>query len=173
MPDLKADLEATQGDRYRCPFCSARRGLSFEPEKGDSGVWHCFSCQRGGDGVELYTELRNTDLQDALDAFGIDRGGADEAVKEKARRAPKPSTPEYSDAEAKERLRAFYAMNAGEVLMRERYRKRRMQAQEDRDREAFDRWQKKLDDLYDHVLLREMRGHRDVQRLDSNTEHLQ
>jgi hypothetical protein len=57
--------------------------------------------------------------------------------------------------------------------MRERYRKRRMQAQESRDRAAFDRWQKKLDDLYDHVLLREMRGHRDVQRLDSNTEHLQ
>jgi hypothetical protein len=47
-----------------------------------------------------------------------------------------------------------------------------MQAQENRDRKAFDRWQGKLDDLHDHVLLREMHGHREVQRFDADTGHL-
>jgi len=172
MPDLKADLEATQGDRYRCPWCDARRGLSFDSDVGDSGVWHCFSCSRGGDGVELYAELRNTDLQDALDAFGISRASLSGEVKRKEKRAPKPSTPEYTDAEWAERCRAWQAMNVEELRLRDMYRKRRAAAQERRDRQEFDRWQSKLDELFGHVLDREMHGHREVQRFDSDTGHL-
>jgi len=172
MPNLEADLEATQGDRYRCPFCSARRGLSFDPDVGDSGVWHCFSCKRGGDGVELYAELRNTDMRDALDAYGIDRSSLSGEVKRKEKQAPKPETPDYTDEEWAERCRAWQAMNVEELRLRDEYRRRRAAAQERRDREAFDRWQKKLDELFGHVLDREMHGHREVQRFDAHTGHL-
>jgi len=172
MPDLKADLEATQGDRYRCPWCDARRGLSFDPDVGDSGVWHCFSCERGGDGVELYAELRNTDMRDALDAYGIDRSSLSGEVKRKEEQAPKPTTPDYTDEEWAERCRAWQAMNTEELRLRDEYRRRRAASQERRDREAFDRWQSKLDELFGHVLDRERHGHREVQRHDADTQHL-
>jgi ribosomal protein L37AE/L43A len=172
MPDLKTDLETTQGGRYRCPFCDARRGLSFDEDVGDSGVWHCFSCQRGGDGVELYAELRNTDLQSALDAYGISRSNLSGDVKQKEQKAPKPTTPDYTDEEWAERCRAWQAMNTEELRLRDEYRRRRAAAQERRDREAFDRWQSKLDELFEHVLDRGRHGYREVQQLDADTGHL-
>jgi len=73
MINLTSDLDRTTPQRFRCPWCEARRGFSYEPEKGDSGVYHCFACGAGGNGVHLYAALRNTDLAGALDAFGIDR----------------------------------------------------------------------------------------------------
>ena len=172
MPDLTRDLEATQGDRYRCPFCDARRGLSYDPDTGDSGVWHCFSCQRGGDGVELYAEMHRVELREALQAFGIRRESVSGDVKRKERQAPKPEPPEYSAQEWKERTRAWKMMSAEEVRLRSLYRERRTQARERRDRDAFDKWQGKMDALCESVLEREMARHREVQRLDANTSHL-
>jgi len=172
MPDLTRDLEATQGDRYRCPFCDARRGLSYDPDTGDSGVWHCFSCQRGGDGVELYAEMHRVELREALQAFGIRRESVSGDVKRKEQRAPKPTTPDYSDAEQAERTRAWKAMTKEEVRLRDLYRQRRAKAQETRDRDGFERWQEKIDDLFAHVLRREMAGHRKAERMDADTKHL-
>jgi hypothetical protein len=123
--------------------------------------------------VDLYVELRNADIEDALDAFGIDRSSMSGDVKRKEKRSPKPETPEYTDAEWAERTRAWNAMNADELRLRDEYRRRRAAAQERRDREEFDRWQSKLDQLFGHVLEREMHGHRQVQRIDSDTEHLE
>ena len=172
MPDLTRDLEATQGGRYRCPFCDARRGLSYDPDTGDSGVWHCFSCQRGGDGVELYAEMHNVELSEALQAYGISRESVSRDVKRKAEKAPRPPLPEYSDAEWRERARAWKMMSTEEVRLRALYRERRTQARERRDRDAFDKWQGKMDALCESVLEREMARHREVQRLDANTSHL-
>lgn len=173
MPDLTNDLTETQGGRYQCPFCDARRGLSFDPGIGESGVGYCFSCQWGGDGVELYAEVRNTDLAAALDAYGIDRSGLRQEAREKEENAPHPTTPEYTDEEWKERCRAWQAMNTEELRLRADYRARRVRAQENRDQDEFDRWQRRLDDLFDHVLRREMIGQRKTQRLDANTAHLE
>jgi hypothetical protein len=172
MPDLTRDLTETQSGRYRCPWCDARRGLAFDPDQGDSGVWHCFSCQRGGDGVELYTELRNADLADALGAFGIDRSGYSSEAKKKERRAPKPTLPKYNDAEWKERCRVWKAMTVEEIRLRTAYKQKRTEAREARDRDAFDHWQQKIDDLREHVLHRERAGHEKAQRLDANTQHI-
>jgi len=155
-----------------CPFCDEEESVSVDATEGETGLWYCNECEEGGTGAEYVAETEDISKKKAAQRIGDGETPFCQSVKEKEKQAPKPETPEYDDAEARERLRAFYAMNAGEVLMRKRYRMRRMEAQEDRDREAFDYWQKKLDDLYDHVLRREMRGQRDVQRLDSNTEHL-
>jgi len=122
--------------------------------------------------VELYTEVRNADLADALDAFGIDRSGYTDEVKTKDSRAPKPSLPEYSDAEWKERCRVWKAMNTEEIRLRAAYRWRRAVSRESRNRYAFDYWQQKIDDLHDHVLRRERAGHQNAQRLDANIQHL-
>jgi hypothetical protein len=53
-------------------------------------------------------------------------------------------------------------MNREEVRLRAAYRRRRAGAREKRDREAFDRWQAKLDDLHEHVLRKERAGHRNA-----------
>jgi len=176
MPDLTGDLEETQSGRYRCPWCDARRGLAFTPDRGDSGVWHCFSCQRAGDGVELYTQVRGTGLADALEAFGIDRSGdsgrGSNQVKKKEGRAPKPALPEHTDAEWAERCRTWQAMNVEEVRLRAAYKRRRAAARSARDRQAFERFCQKIDDLHELVLCREQAGHRKAQRLDANTQHL-
>jgi len=168
MPDLTRDLEQTTGDRYRCPFCDARRGLSFDADKGDSGVFYCFGCHEKGDGVDLYAFLRNVEVRDALEAFGIDRSGVSRRVKKKEQQAPRPTVPEKSDAEWKELCRAHQAMSDLELWLRDQYRRRRASAAHERDREEFDRWHSKWKRLHEHVLRREMRAHRDVDRADAN-----
>jgi DNA primase len=48
----------------RCPFHDDKTpSLSLSPEKG---VWHCFSCGRGGDGIGLFMELRRLNFADAV-----------------------------------------------------------------------------------------------------------
>jgi len=47
-----------------CPFHEDRTpSLSLSPEKG---LWHCFSCGRGGDGIGLVMELRRLDFPGAV-----------------------------------------------------------------------------------------------------------
>jgi hypothetical protein len=159
-------------DLIACPSCDEEESVSVDATEGETGLWYCNECEEGGTGAEYVAETKDISEEEAAQRIGGGETPFCQSVKEKEKQAPKPKTPEYSDAEARERLQAFFVMNAGEVLMRERYRKRRMQAQENRDRKAFDRWQGKLDDLYDHVLLREMHGHREVQRFDADTGHL-
>lgn len=172
MPNLSRDLEQTTGDRYRCPFCDARRGLSFDPDEGESGLWHCFSCQRGGDGVELYAELHHADLSEALDAFGISRSDTKRQIKRKEKQAPRPTVPEPSEAQWKELHRAYQAMSEEEIWLRDQYRRRRALAAAERDRDEFERWHGKWTALHKHVLRREMGAHHDVDRIDANTEQL-
>jgi len=93
MVDLTQHLRETQGGRYQCPLCDARRGLSLDPDEGDSGLWHCFSCDAGGDGVDLYMILHDAEVAEALEAFGIDRGGKSGSIKRKERQAPIPTAP--------------------------------------------------------------------------------
>ena len=170
MPDLARDLESTTGQRYRCPFCDARRGFSFDADEGESGVWHCFACQRGGDGVELYMELRHAELSEALEAFGIERSTLSRDVKRKEKRAPRPAVPEKSDAEWAEMHRAWQAMTRDELWLRDQYRRRRAKAIAERDRDAFDRWHGKFESLHDHVLRREMAAHRKVDKVDTHCD---
>ncbi len=48
----------------RCPFHGDRTpSLYLNPEKG---LWHCFSCGRGGDGIRLVMEVRRMDFADAV-----------------------------------------------------------------------------------------------------------
>jgi len=72
MPDLTDLVGEKTGDRYKCPVCSARRGISLEPDSGDTGVAHCFSCGRGWTGAQLYAEVHHVEINEALSAFGIE-----------------------------------------------------------------------------------------------------
>jgi len=172
MVDLTADLEETQSGRYTCPFCDARRGLSVDQEEGESGVYHCFSCLEGGTGAELYAYLHDVTIGEALDAFGIDADDLSREVKQKEQIAPKPETPDYTDAEQRERRRVYQCMSAEEIRLRAAYRASRAAAQERRNRAEFDKWQGKLDALIDHVMRRERIGQREIQKADANTQHL-
>lgn len=55
--EVSTELESTQGDRFKCPFCKARRGISWSPDAGDTGLLHCFGCQLGMTGVQFLARL--------------------------------------------------------------------------------------------------------------------
>jgi len=167
MNPILADLEATQGDRYRCPLCDARRGLSVDPDEGETGVWHCFSCQEGGTGAELYAELHHVGIAEALDAYGISGSDKRQQFKRKESKAPRPTVPDKSDAEKREQYRVWSRMTEAELYLRDAYRDRRAAAQVARDRDEFDRWQQKLDDLFAVAAERITQKQRTVDRADT------
>lgn len=168
MPSLAADLEKTTGDRYRCPICDARRGLSVDEDEGQTGVWHCFACQRGGTGAELYAEVHGLDIAEALDVFGVSGSDMATEIKRKEEQAPKPREHNLSDAEMAERYRAWMQSTDGELTLRAKYKHRRVAASERRDREAWERWNRKLKTLRQHVLKRTQKEHRETDRFDAN-----
>jgi hypothetical protein len=48
----------------RCPFHDDKTpSLSIDTDKG---LWHCFSCLRGGDGIGLYMKVRRLDFTDVV-----------------------------------------------------------------------------------------------------------
>jgi hypothetical protein len=49
----------------RCPFHEDRTpSLSLSPDKG---LWHCFSCGRGGDGISLFQQARGLEFKQAVE----------------------------------------------------------------------------------------------------------
>ena len=50
-----------------CPFHEDKTpSLHASPTKGSSGVWYCFSCQRGGDPIALVMEVNNMTFPEAV-----------------------------------------------------------------------------------------------------------
>lgn len=152
-------LDDAEG-RKECPLCGSSDGLHVTLESTREGEVHCYSCGQPtpGTGVELYRRQEGVSKAEAMEAFGIDTSNLASEVKQKEEEAPRPTTPNYTDEEWKERCRAWQAMNTEELRLRDDYRARRARAQTTRDQKEFDRWQQKLDDLFDYVLQREMRG---------------
>jgi DNA primase len=64
--------DTTQGSRRRCPLCDSRRALSVDADEGDTGVWHCFSCDAGGDGIAYLMRVEDYSFQDACHELGAD-----------------------------------------------------------------------------------------------------
>jgi len=57
------------GREYKanCPFHEDKTpSLHASPSKGNSGVWYCFSCQRGGDPIALVMEVNNMTFPEAV-----------------------------------------------------------------------------------------------------------
>ena len=55
---------AGKGWMARCPFHEDKTpSLSLTPE---GGVWHCFGCGRGGDGIALVRAMRGLGFRDAV-----------------------------------------------------------------------------------------------------------
>ena len=98
-----------------------------------------------------------------------ERDGIGSSVKRKASRAPKPTPPDLSDAEVKERYRLYLCMGREELRMYDAYLARRTRAVQERDRAEMERWDRKMQELYDQVMRRELRMHFVVDRLDANT----
>jgi phage/plasmid primase-like uncharacterized protein len=162
-------IDDPQG-RHTCPVCGSSDGLGIDPDQGDTGTAHCFSCGFGetepGTGAQLYAEVERVEIAEALQAFGIDGSDLSRKVKQREDTAPRPRVPEKTDAELDEQRRAWHAMTPGELQLRDEYRRRRALAAHDRDRDEFDRWHSKFEALHEHVLQREMAAHRAVDRLD-------
>ena len=57
--------------RHRCPVCDSSDGLSVAPEKGDTGVAHCFACQGSWTGVQMYAALELGTIAEAMQEFGL------------------------------------------------------------------------------------------------------
>jgi len=168
MDDVADYLEIDDSSgRHECPICGSSDGLGIDPDQGDTGSAHCFSCmfgeQEAGTGAMLYAEVEGVSIGEALDAFGIEADDLSREVKQKEQIAPKPETPDYTDAEQRERRRAYQCMSAEEIRLRADYRRKRAAAQERRNRAEFDKWQGKLDALIDHVLRKERIGQREIQ----------
>ncbi len=50
-----------------CPLHEDKTpSLSISPDKGRSGLWHCFSCGASGDAIELFMRTRRTGFGDAV-----------------------------------------------------------------------------------------------------------
>jgi ribosomal protein L37AE/L43A len=171
VPDLRRDLTKTTGDRFRCPLCDARRGLSLEQDEGQTGVWHCFSCQAGGTGAELYAELHHVGIAEALDAFGVSGSDVAREVQAREKARPRPSW-DPSGERMTELYHAWKAMEPEELKMRDEYRAKRIAAAQRKDQEAFDYWHEKWTQLHRFVLDREMAGHQQAAFIDANTDHL-
>jgi len=171
VPDLRRDLEKTTGDRYRCPVCDARRGLSLEQDEGQTGVWHCFACQAGGTGAELYAEMHHVGIAKALDAFGVSGSDVAREVQAQEKARPRPSW-DPSPERMQELYHAWSAMTRDELRRRDKYRQGRIEAAQRKDHEAFDYWHGKWKALHQHVLEREVEGHQKTEFIDANTDHL-
>jgi len=94
------DTDAGRGGRYPCPLCDSSRGLSVSPDKGDTGLAHCFSCGWGGTGAQLYAETHCVEMHEALRAFRVpEETGAQRRVR-KAQRRPQHISEAVSEAQA-------------------------------------------------------------------------
>jgi len=186
MPDLSERIPKVEEDGSEhggpCPWCGGDDRFRVWPDQGTGGLgrYWCRQCRRKGDVIDFLRDYKGLTFREACTDAGLehlldedeDGSVSSRRVKRKEHRAPKPEPPEYSAQEWKERTRAWKMMSAEEVRLRALYRERRTQARERRDRDAFDKWQGKMDALCESVLEREMAGHREVQRLDANTSHL-
>lgn len=168
-------IDDLQG-RHECPVCGSSDGLGIDPDQGDTGTAHCFSCGFGehepGTGAQLYAEVERVEIAEALEAFGVDSSDLSHKVKQREEQAPRPRVPEQSDDELEEERRAWHAMTTEELYLRDEYRRRRTLAAHDRDRDEFQRWHGKFEALHEHVLQREMAAHREVDRLDSRVPEM-
>lgn len=74
---LNQYLDLRPGARSRCPFCDARRGLSvldqhtYSYDNGESGLFYCFACGRGGNGVTFLVETQSMTRLEASAALGL------------------------------------------------------------------------------------------------------
>ena len=50
-----------------CPLHEDKTpSLSLDPKLGRSGLWYCFSCESGGDSIELFMRARRMGFADAV-----------------------------------------------------------------------------------------------------------
>ena len=168
-------LDATQGDRFRCPLCGARRGLSIDEDKAETGVWHCFSCQEGGTGAELVAAVTGDPIADVLRRFGVEPEPSTDLRREVRSRpkAPDPlQLPEREDLPPEERARFWQVATAEDLWLLRQYEGRVEAETFFGDDEERRRWLVKIADLMTNRIEAERISHDEYDRLDSNTDHL-
>lgn len=72
-----------RGRHFACPFCDSSDALDADPDEGDSGVYFCFSCGRGGTGVQLLERAFGVETKEAMHAFGIETEGMNSVLERK------------------------------------------------------------------------------------------
>lgn len=57
--------------RHPCPLCSSSDGLSFGGKaRAPTGLWHCFACEAGGDGIDYLRQAEGMTYRQACAALG-------------------------------------------------------------------------------------------------------
>lgn len=100
--EVSRQLESTTGDRYKCPFCDARRGVSWDPEQGDTGVLYCFSCRIGLSGIQCLAKMWFGSPTDENVGKALQRLDADldtDEIDSAIRRAERNHEPDRSEAQ--------------------------------------------------------------------------
>jgi len=64
------DIDRARG-RHPCLVCDSSKSLSVAPDKGDSGVAHCFACGGSWTGVQMYAALGMGSIAEGMEAFGL------------------------------------------------------------------------------------------------------
>jgi replicative DNA helicase len=69
MVSCKDYLEKSQKGNYCCPFCASGTGPNRSGALQyyeNTNTWHCFSCNRSGDGIALEQQKTGADYNEAL-----------------------------------------------------------------------------------------------------------
>ena len=100
------DIDRARG-RHPCPICDSSKGLSVAPDKGDSGLAHCFACEGSWTGVQMYAALGMGSIADGMQAFGLSNDDWSAEAKKTAERA-KQVQKRRKEQHHKEQLRWFW-----------------------------------------------------------------
>jgi len=81
--DLTEAKKEGKNIRTSCPFCSSSSGFSYNLEKP---IWHCWSCDKGGDWIEYLKEREVLDFHQAAlklaQAAGVELDGFSEEARQ-------------------------------------------------------------------------------------------
>ena len=100
------DIDRAQG-RHPCPICDSSKGLSVAPDKGDSGLAHCFACGGSWTGVQMYGALGMGSIAEGMEAFGLSDDDWSPEAKKTAQRA-KQVHKRRKEQRRKKQLRWFW-----------------------------------------------------------------
>lgn len=73
IPTRLRRVASTEGGVYHgpCPWCGGEDRFDVKPNAGESGLWYCHQCERGGDGIDFLRQYQGLSFVEACEAFGL------------------------------------------------------------------------------------------------------
>ena len=146
--------------RFECPRCGSSRGVSLTPGENDTGLAHCFTCDTGWTGAQLYVAWGLGDMADALEAFGVESDPSTEDVAKHRRNVAAARRKQRQRNQERVRKRTLHSMH----LYSEAKRIRPYLS--DDQQELLDFW------MHDEMLQHPENGHWETERCRPFTESI-